>query len=269
MKTILSILGILVGLVTLAQEDFNEQLAVPLSSPGSRGTLEIGLIRGDIKITAYSGNEVVINANSKGSDCDSCKDKDSKTPEGMKRISTGGVSLEATEKNNRVEISTSSWSRTIHFDIKVPKNFDLDVSTVHGKVTVEGVNGAMEVSATHGPLTFKDVAGSIICNTVHGKVQANFTKVNPDEPMSFVTLHGDVDVTFPTGIKAMAKMKSDRGEVFTDFDMEVAKAKPEFNSNSSTYKVSVNNWIYGEIGGGGPEYTFKNMHGNIYIRRKN
>lgn len=271
MKTILSILGVLVAFVTLAQ-DFNEQLAVPLSEPGKRGTLELGMIRGDIYVEAYSGKEVVIQATSKKSDCDGCdKDKDRDRDgqsSGMKRISTNGVSLEASERNNKVEISTSSWSRTIHFIIKVPKNFDLDLSTVHGKITVIGVDGAMEISTTHGPLKFEDVSGSIVCNTVHGKVQANFLKVDPDAPMSFVTLHGNVDVTFPPGIKAMAKMKSDRGEVFTDFDMEVTKAKPEYNSSSNTYKVSVNSWVYGEIGGGGPEYTFKNMHGNIYIRKK-
>ena len=267
MKTILSILGIIVGAVTFAQDDFDERITVPLSKPGDRGTLDLGIIRGDIRIEGYDGNEVVIVAKSKTSDCHSCDEKSS-APAGMKRISTGGVSLEATERNNRVDISSNSWSRTIHFDIKVPKNFDLDVSTVHGDIEVTGVDGSMEVSTTHGPLTFTDVSGSIVCNTVHGAVKANFLKVNSGEPMQFVTLHGDVDITFPSGIKATAKMKSDRGEVFTDFDMSVNKAKPEYNSGNNTYKVSVNNWIYGEIAGGGPEYTFKNMHGNIYIRKK-
>lgn len=268
MKTILSIVGIIVGAIALAQEDFDEKISVPLSRPGERGTLELGIIRGDIRIAGYSGKEVLIMARSKALDCHDCDEEKSKTPEGMKRISTGGVSLEVTERGNRVDIESNSWSRTIHFDIKVPKNFDLDVSTVHGDIEVTGVDGSMEISTTHGPLTFTDVSGSIVCNTVHGDVRANFLKVNMDEPMAFVTLHGDVDITFPASIKAKAKMKSDRGEVFTDFDMEVTKAKPEYNSNNSTFKVSMNNWIYGEIGGGGPEYSFKNMHGNIYIRKK-
>ncbi len=269
MKTILSILGVLVGLVTLAQEDFSEQLAVPLSSPGSRGALEVGLVRGDIMIETYSGTEVVINATSKKSDCHSCDDDDqSDAPAGMKRIATSSVELGASERSNKVKIETNSWKRPIDLDIKIPKDFDLKVSTVHGTITVSGVNGSMEISGTHGDLTFTDVSGSLVCNTVHGDITANFKKVTANEPMSFVTLHGEIDVTVPSGTKATAKMKSDRGEVFTDFDMAVTKAKPERNTGDRSYKVSINSWVYGDMNGGGPEYTFKNMHGNIYIRKK-
>ena len=272
MKHIVIILFLLSTAVVWGQ-DFNEKLVIPLSKPGSQGKLEIGLIRGDINIEVYNGTDVIVEATAKSDkngDCDGCGDDDEKSPPpGMKRIASSSVELEATESNNTVEIETNSWKKGLNLDIKIPANFDLEVSTVHGKVSVAGVNGTMEVSAVHGPLTFADVSGSIICNTVHGDVIANFKRVEANEPMSFVTLHGNVDITFPPSIKAKAKMKSDRGEIYTDFDMTVDRSRPEVKSKEGgNYKVSINSWVYGEINGGGPEYTFKNMHGDIIIRKE-
>lgn len=275
MKNILSAFILLVSGMAWAQ-DFNEKLVVPLSSPGSRGKLEVGQVRGDIKVEIYDGKEVIIEATAAGDnedDCDSCDDHDdrnkSTAPAGMKRIASSSVEFSASENNNRIKIETNSWKKGINLDIKIPANFDLKVSTVHGKIDVKGVNGQMEVSTVHGPLTFTDVSGSIVCNTVHGDVIANFKKVTANEPMSFVTLHGNVDVTFPSDVKATTKMKSDRGEIFTDFEMTVEKSRPETKSaDKGGYKVSINSWVYGDINGGGPEYTMKNMHGDIIIRKK-
>ena len=275
MKNIIAIAFLICSTVAWSQ-DFNEKLVVPLSKPGLPGKLEVGQVRGDITIEAYDGSEVIIVATAGSddhdSDCDSCDDHDrdrkSSPPPGMKRIASSSVEFEASEKNNKVEIETNSWKKPINLDIKIPADFDLEVSTVHGRIKIAGVKGAMEVSGVNGPLTFTDVSGSIICNTVNGEVTATFKEVAPNEPMSFVTLNGDVDVTFPGSIKAKAKMKSDRGEIFTDFDMTVDKSQPEVKTNDGgNYKVSINAWVYGAINGGGPEFTFKNMNGDIIIRK--
>ncbi|NQZ75954.1 MAG: DUF4097 family beta strand repeat protein [Ekhidna sp.] len=265
----------IIGSFHASAQDFNERIAIPLSSPKEKGKLEVGLVRGDIKVESYSGTEVIIEAQANtGEDCDSCdskhkdKNKDKSVPAGMKRISTSPIELSASEDNNRIEIETNSWKKPINLTIKVPSNFDLDVSTVHGTVTVAGVNGTHEISAVHGALSLTDMSGSIVSNTVHGDIIVNFLKVTPDEPMSFVTLHGNVDVTFPSNIKARAKMRSDQGEIYTDFVMTVDRSKPEVKSTGKEYKVSINSWVFGEINGGGPEYTFKNMHGDIIIREK-
>ena len=252
-------------------QDFNEEIAVPLSSPDKRGKLEVGQVRGNITIEAYSGKEVIIQASAgEGGDCRGCDDDDRKrnVPSGMKRISSSPIELEASENNNVVEIETNSWKKPINLNIKIPADFDLEVSTVHGKVEVTGINGTHEISSVNGPLTLRDMGGSVVSNTVNGTILVNFKSIQSNEPMSFVTLNGDVDVTFPGNVKARAKMRSDRGEIFTDFDMSVDRSKPEVKSDDGEYKVSINSWVFGDINGGGPEYTFKNMNGDIIIRKE-
>ena len=273
MKKLTTLFFLIATTMSWAQ-DFNERITIPLSKPGQPGKLEVGLVRGNISIEAYNGNEVIIEAKAGGKtdgDCASCdddKNNRSNVPAGMKRISSNPIELSASENNNRVEIETNSWKKPINLTIKVPSNFDLETSTVHGEVSVKGISGTHEISAVHGPLTLTDMSGSIISNTVHGDIIVNFLKVTPNEPMSFVTLHGDVDITFPPSIKAKAKMRSDQGEIFTDFDMTIDKSQPQVKADDGEYKISVNSWVFGNINGGGPEYTFKNMHGDIIIRKK-
>lgn len=288
---------LLVGLLAfhsvVAQEEAVENLTVPLSDPGKRGYLELSLVKGDIKIEAYDGKEVLITAragkNRHDDDCSSCDDhdydhdynhknkdkdkdkdkgRDRSIPAGMKRIATSPVEISASQHNNRVDISTNSWKTPINIAIKLPSNFDLHVSTVNGILEISGINGNHEISGVNGGITVLDITGSVVSNTVNGDIVVEFNDVNPEVPMSFVTLNGDVDVTLPADIKGTAKMKSDRGEIFTDFDLDISKSKPEVNVDDGDYRVSVNSWVFGSINGGGPEYTFKNMQGNVIIRKK-
>ncbi len=250
-----------------AQGESKEQLTVALSEPGKPATLKVDMVQGSIRVIGYEGKEVQIEAvttdrrDEEGAEANA---------QGMKRITNSGFELTARENANKVTVETSSHKRPVNLTIRVPSRCALDLSTVHnGKINVENVSGAMEISNVHGSITLTNVAGSVVANTVHGDLVVKFREVTPDVPMAFTTLHGDVDVTFAGNIKASPKIKSERGEVFTDYDMAIDKRpqKEEKRNESGVYKVSIDDWIYGKINGGGPEMLFKNMHGNIYIRK--
>jgi DUF4097 and DUF4098 domain-containing protein YvlB len=87
--------------------------------------------------------------------------------------------------------------------------------------------------------------------------------------MAFSTLNGNVDITFPASLKANVKLKSDRGEIYSDFDVITEKHGPNVshNNKSGMYNLKVEDWVYGKIDGCGPEMMMKNMNGNIYIRK--
>lgn len=266
LKTTLSLFALLLCF-TLASRA-QEQIAVPLSDPGQPGTLELGVVRGSITVTGYDGKEVIIRYG--GGDED--EDRQSVTKNGLRKISSGGIGFEVTEDNNTVEIGGVSPMHEASFEISVPRQFSLNLSTVNGgELRVENVTGEMELSNVNGEITLTNVGGSAVVNTVNGDIQATFNSVTPGKPMAFSNLNGDIDVTLPANTKLTAKMKSEWGEVFTDFEMDINRAsqdKVNTSTDSGTYKVSVNNWITGTINGGGPEYLFKSMRGDIYIRKK-
>ena len=256
----------------VAQSEIKEQLTVPLTDPNKPGTLRVNLVNGSIKVTGYSGKEVVIDATveaytgpSKG------KGKPDELATGMKKLSTrGGIEITAEERNNNIKVSSQFMKRAIELSIKVPQQFSLTVGTVnHGDIVIENVTGVLEISNVNGAIHLNNVAGSAVATTVNGEVKANFKTVTAENPMAFTSLNGRIDVTFPASAKFNAKLKSDHGEIYSDFDVDVDKTEPKSTkvTKDGMYKVSIDDWIQGKVNGGGSEVMMKNMHGNIYIRK--
>ncbi|CCG98173.1 hypothetical protein FAES_0159 [Fibrella aestuarina BUZ 2] len=277
----------------VAQNDVKEQLTVPLTDPSKPGFLDVGLVNGSIHVVGYGGKEVVIDATSgskqragrsRSDDNDRLNENlnlnlnmngsrrdDSRQSAGMRRISSGNpFDLSAEEKNNRVKVGSGSVNSVINLTIKVPQRFSLKVHTVNnGDIMVDNVTGELEINNVNGAITLTNIAGSAVANTINGDMKATFRQVESNTPMAFSTLNGNVDVTFPASVKATIKLKSDRGEIFTDFDIDVEKggSKVTRSSQSGMYRVAIDDWVYGKINSGGPEVMMKNMNGNIYVRK--
>lgn len=268
MKTLKYLLPLIFPALMIPQLSLaQEQIAVPLSNPDQPGKLEIGIVRGSISVTGYEGKEVIIRY-----DGAEKQEENMVTRNGLRRISSNSAGFEATENKNRVRISGASAMRELNFNISVPRNFSLHLSTVNGgDIIVENVTGEMELSNVNGGISLRNISGSALVNTVNGDITATFNNVDDNKPMAFSNLNGDIDITLPASANLTAKMKSEWGEVFTDFEMDVKRNDSNVKSSDrqdGVYKVSVNNWIYGNINGGGPEYLFKSMKGDIYIRKK-
>ena len=251
-----------------AQDTAKEQLTVALSAPGKPGSLEVELVNGSIRVTGYSGKDVVIDAAARASKRPSINPG---KVAGMKRISAGNsLILTAEEKNNRIEISTESWKSPIDLVIKVPRNFSLKVSTVNdGNITIDNVAGELEVTNVNGDISLNQVAGSAVANTVNGDLKATFTRITAGAPMAFSTLNGKVDVTLPANASAALKMKSDQGNVYSDFDVALSKGQPKATrtSQNGLSRLSTDNWTYGKINGGGAELMMKTFNGDIFLRK--
>ena len=123
------------------------------------------------------------------------------------------------EESNVVSVSARPSDRA-DLQIQVPARTNLQLSLVNGgAIVVEGVQGDIEVSNVNGSVTLTDVAGAVVAHSVNGKVLANLRQVTPDKPMAFTSLNGVVDVTLPASLKANLKLRSDQGDIYTDFDL--------------------------------------------------
>jgi hypothetical protein len=264
----LVLLSLMIATKSLAQSGSPETLTVPLSSPGKAYSLKVHLVTGAIKVTGYDGKDIVINASPRtGSD-----EEGSKTSEnGMKRISTpGGFEITAKEADNTVTVNTGNPNRAVDLDLKIPQDVKLKLGTVNdGEVVVENVRGELEVNNVNDKITLTNISGSVVANTVNGDINVTFKTVDPKAPMAFSTLNGDVNVTLPADTKANLKLKSDNGDVFSDFDVDIDKtpAKVDKITEPGMYKIKKDDWVYGKINGGGPEMMMKNMQGDIYVKK--
>jgi DUF4097 and DUF4098 domain-containing protein YvlB len=154
--------------------------------------------------------------------------------------------------------------------IQVPPNTSAKLSTVNdGDIEVEGITGEIEVNNVNGGVTLRNVSGSAVAHALNGDLIANFRDVTPNKTMSFSSLNGKIDVTFPPSIKATLSLKSEQGDIYSDFDiaMEKTATKIEEEGTGKHKRIVIEKGMRGTINGGGPEILFKNFSGDIYIRK--
>ena len=246
-----------------------EQLTVPLTNPGKPYTLDVSLLTGSITVTGYSGSDIVIDVTSEPSEEDH---EAAETENGMRRISaTRGYEITANENNNVISVHNNSFSNKINLNLKVPnQNVKMKVNTVNeGNIEVSNITGEVELNNVNGAITASNISGSVVASTINEDITVVFVTVDAGAAMAFSSLNGNVDITFPADTKANLKLKTDMGEIYSDFDVAVDKSQPKVNrtTDKGMYQLNVDDWVYGKINGGGPEFLMKNMQGNIYIRK--
>jgi len=239
----------------------SEEITIPLTNPGEPGLVSINHYKGSIFVNGYSGNSVIIAASYRNPENNN----------GMKLISNSAIKLNATEKENVVIISTNSYRRTIDLSISVPRNFSLKLSTDNnGVIEIRDISGELELNNNNGDVKLLNVSGSAIVSTIDGDIYADYVKVDPDQPMAFSTIEGKIDLYFPVDADICLKMKTEYGEIYSDFNINLEKRKTNVHKhkNNGSTKVSLDDWTHGQINKGGPEYLIKSLNGNIYIRKK-
>jgi hypothetical protein len=252
---------------TTAAAPAAQELTIPLSEPGKPFTLNARIFNGSVTLQSYEGKDVVIDIHTEK---DEEKDDNGGTG-GMKRIGGGSLDFSAEEHDNAVTIHAPMSSKLKGITIKIPQGATkIVLGTVEdGDIDVKDVSGEIEISNVNGNISATGIAGSVVANTVNGEIIVKFKSIDPKAPMAFTSVNGKIDVLFPGDTKANVKLKSDRGEMFSDFDIAVDKTQPKVEKSSEDhyYSVKIEDWVYGKINGGGPEMMMKTMQGDIYIRK--
>ncbi len=248
-----------------------DRVTVPFSNPSKPGLVKAHTYNGGITVKGYNGKEVIIEARLRGKILTE-KKKISEKAKGMRLIQTRTTGLSVVEEDNVMSINVESQKKTVDLTIQVPFSTSLKLhSYKNGDITVDKVNGEIEVEHYKGELKFTDVSGAVVAHAYSGNITVTFVKVHPEKPMSFSNWKGDIDVTFPANIKASLKMKSDRGEIYSDFDLKIMPTPQEAlkgtRKKDGKFRLSIGQFIYGTINGGGPEYHFKTYSGDILIRK--
>jgi hypothetical protein len=215
-----------------------DKASVPLTDPGRPAAVTLRLVDGSITVTGYRGTEVVVEARTR-------PEKARPAQSGPQRVPMTATGLSVEENNNAVTIHTTSWQRAVDVSVMVPYKTSLNLRTVNdGTISVTGVEGEIDAENINGPITLQNVSGPAVVHSINGKISAVFDRVSSQKPMAFSTMSHDIDVTFPSDLRANVTIASERGRVASDFDMQ-----------------------HGAINGGGREIRFRNVDGSIYIRK--
>ena len=244
-----------------------DRIAVNLDDPSRPAFVKASLVNGGVTVKGYEGKEVIVEARPRNGE------PERSSSGGMRRLNIFRTGLTVEEDNNEVRIGTDSHMRTIDLTISVPIHTSLRLRVVNdGDIVVTDVDGELDVNNVNGSVSLKNVSGSTVAHALNGRLFATFAKVNPQKSMAFSSLNGDIDVTFPPDLKANLSIRSDRGDVFSDFDVQLQAAAPaqsveDGRGRGGRYRVKIDKTVRGTINGGGQEIQFTNFQGAIYIRK--
>ncbi len=262
-----------VSATAFSQAPGADRLTVPFTDPSRPGTVKVNLISGSISVKGYAGKEVIVDTKTRDEDQGQRRSQPP-GPEaaGLKRLANSSAGLTVEEESNVVSIVPGFPMRPVDITLQVPSRTTLRLKTITGEIKVEQVQGEFEVSNINGGVTMTQVSGSVVAHALNGLVKIVITAVEANKPMSFSSLNGNIDVTFPPELKANLSMKSDNGEIYTDFDIKIDSnaAQPvveDERGRGGKYRIRMDRTTKGTINGGGPEIQFKTFNGNIYIRK--
>ena len=243
-----------------------DRIPVTLSDPSRPARVKVSLVNGGVTVKGYEGKEVVVEARVRNRE-------NSRNEGGPKRLTISSTGLSVEEENNEVNINTDSYMHPIDVTVSVPVHTSLKLRAVNdGDIVVAGVDGELDVDDINGAVTLNNVSGSVVAHALNGHVYATLTRVDPQKAMAFSSLNGNIDVTFPADLKANVSIRSDQGEVYSDFDVQLkaASSQPvveDGRGRGGKYRVKIDKTVHGTINGGGPEIQFRNFQGQIYIRK--
>ncbi len=245
MKKLISVLFVicLFSLQLLAQRIVEKNIPV---SAGQEIKLEFKYAE-LIKIKTWDKREVFVNA-SVSINCDEDNDVFKLEVENkpdrvyiysnygdLKKLKRKYILKEDEEGN--IHINRSSLSIETYYEVIIPKNVQLNISSISGDV---------EIDEFIGPLNIKLISGDAEINKISGSLYAK-------------SISGFVDLSLASDQKVDLRMKTVTGEIYTNLEIDFDKY-----GNKHGY---VGSKVSGSINGGGTSIELESVSGNIYLRK--
>lgn len=159
----------------------------------------------------------------------------------------------------------------LKYEVKVPANFNLQISTAGGDIKVGGVNGEISLNTSGGDIWADRLTGTVKLNTSGGdiKIFSNDASIEARTSGGDITLEytgqnkgielrtsgGDIEITLASDFGAKVELSTSGGDVSCNFKL------------NNVEKMSRTR-IIGEINNGGNKLIATTSGGDIEVRRR-
>ena len=187
------------------------------------------------------------------------------------RLDGSSVVIETTKKPSR-----SWWNNTgnrwfnLIARVQIPEEFDLDISTGDGDVSVDSLRGQVRIHTSDGDIDIGSLSGSVIGKTSDGDIrvrlaaagEASFQTGDGDvrielsqaAPLDISTGDGDIDIIAPRSLAADVELRGEDVELVGGLALEGSVR---------------NGRAQGRINGGGPLIKAETGDGEIRLVTRN
>ncbi|MEM6964315.1 MAG: hypothetical protein AAF573_06090 [Bacteroidota bacterium] len=163
------------------------------------------------------------------------------------------------------------WGSGIHFhfdfNIKIPKNINLVVSTVNdGEIKVSNVQGKVKANNINGGIVLDQISGATHAHTINGDVKITYTK-NPTDDSKYYSLNGNINAYYQKGLSAQLAFESFNGDFFTNIEeVEMLPSVVEKKKNGKGVKYKLGGKSKMQVRNGKVLLDFETFNGNVYVK---
>ncbi len=266
MKRTFALMGMTLAVCALACAQDSGRIVVPARNSSRPRMLVASSNNGSITVKTYDGKDVIVES---GDHRGRSSGRD--VPQGMHRIDVPDRGLTVEEADNTITVQDHTPGGT-HITITVPPDTSLKLTSHNGSIDVEGVHGEIDADNHNGGIKLVNVSGTVLADSHNGGIHVTMDKVDASKPSAFSSVNGAIDVTLPADAKANLKMRSDKGSIYSDFDMNVTSGRASTQKNNTSdgrFRVEFDRTVLATINGGGTDMTFTTVEWvGILIRKK-
>src|SRR5665647_660266 len=209
-------------------------------SLGPNGRVAIQKLYGDVQITAWDRDEVLVQATKHATGRLS-------NAQIVVDTSSGGVSIRTQYTGEDAEHPAS-----VEFHIMVPRGANLEnVKLVNGGLSLSGMTGPVKASSVNGSIRAERMAGQVELFTVNGFLDAGFQRISKGHPISLGSVNGPIKVSLPSGAGANVSAHNLSGGIDADF--------------GRTWRAPSGHRLEAAVNGGGTQIRVHNVNGGISI----
>lgn len=140
---------------------------------------------------------------------------------------------------------------SVEYRLTVPRRIHLEgVLLTNGQLSLNGLSGPVKALAINGDIHALKLGGQADLSTVNGRVEADFERISPSNPILLSSVNGSIDLTIPPGSGASLEAQNLSGGIASDVG-RVART-------DSGHRLLVK--------GTGPRIRLHNVNGGISIR---
>lgn len=223
------------------------------------GLLTIATDVGSIEIDSHDKNAVLIEVN--------IDDKGEDKIDISFQNKGNDVTISGNLKGNGFNIFNDHRSLKIKYTITVPQNYNVELNTSGGGISIEDLNGHIDAHTSGGSISLTHVSGEIDINTSGGSIDVD----DVNGRINAHTSGGSIEAKLYKSPTADSKFNTSGGSIRAYLAKDIAvdlyaktsggRVKSEFRVNGTVEK----NAVIGEINGGGPELTFKTSGGSVRV----
>jgi DUF4097 and DUF4098 domain-containing protein YvlB len=207
------------------------------------GRVIVQNLYGDVAITAWDRNEVLVEASKKSADPRRLDDArivvDSSA--GVLSIHTQYLGTDA------------GHPASVNYRIMVPRTANLEnVNLINGGLLISGLAGPVKASSVNGSIRAERLRGETDLSTVNGQLDAGFERVGGGKTITLSSVNGPIRVWLPFNAAASVDADNRSGGIESEF------GHPWRGADGHRLRTTVNR--------GGTPVRVHNVNGGITIR---